>query len=667
MIKTVGVVGAGTMGSALAQKFAQEGFSVIMADKEQQFVERGYSNIKNVLSEAIGKKIFSETQAEQILSRLKTTVDLKDLAQCDLVLEAVFENLEVKRELFRNLSSVVRDDCILATNTSSFSIKEIAGAVKNPERFIGMHYFYHAAKNRLVEIIPFEKTSEDTYKKMKVFSVLSGKDAITTKDTYGFAVNRFFVPWLNESVRLLEDGIGKIEDIDSICMKLFGIGMGPFALMNATGVPIAYHAQKTLERFGSFYEVAPLLKSQAESGKPWDIGDMADVKVNPDNEKEISERMLGVVFYVVSQILDEQVCNASELNRGARIGLAWRKGPVDLMNIYKEDEVRRLVNMISDKYNSSKPKSIGKASWKMEYVTINKVGKNAVITMARPEDMNALNEEVVRQLNEKFDEADSDNKIETIFITGQGKAFVAGADIKFFIKNMKAETYENIVGFTKFGHEVYDKIDNSKKKIVMILNGITLGGGLELALCADVLLATPKATLAFPETGIGIYPGLGGTQRTVRKVGKGMAKYLIYTGKTFSAKEAEQAGLVDAVIQPSEVYDILEGRKEIPQAKGSVIIFGPEHTSIAEFFEKNTLNQIIEGKYSTGNLPEESALKIVKTIKFKAPIALQKSEKLIDEAKGCDSELDELVNIFSTSDAMLGLSNIGQKVHYEGK
>ena len=120
----------------------------------------------------------------------------------------------------------------------------------NPERFIGLHFFYHAAKNRLVEIIPGEKTTSETLQAARLFSVLAGKDAIDCTDTYGFAVNRFFVPWLNESVKLLQEGIATKSEIDAVCMKVFGIGMGPFALMNATGVPIAYHAEKTLEVFG---------------------------------------------------------------------------------------------------------------------------------------------------------------------------------------------------------------------------------------------------------------------------------------------------------------------------------------------------------------------------------------------------------------------------------
>ena len=218
-IKTVGVAGAGTMGSALAQKFAQEGFSVVLADKEMRFVENGIKRIKETLNEGIERKIFTPEQVNEIISRIYGSDNLNEFKKCELIVEAIFENLDAKTELFQNLDKVVSHDTILATNTSSFSVTELSNSVSNPERFLGMHYFYHAAKNRLVEIIPGEKTSQDTVKAMKNFAVLSGKDAIECRDSYGFVVNRFFVPWLNEAARLLGEGAATAQQIDNICMK----------------------------------------------------------------------------------------------------------------------------------------------------------------------------------------------------------------------------------------------------------------------------------------------------------------------------------------------------------------------------------------------------------------------------------------------------------------
>jgi enoyl-CoA hydratase/3-hydroxyacyl-CoA dehydrogenase len=279
--------------------------------------------------------------------------------------------------------------------------------------------------------------------------------------------------------------------------------------------------------------------------------------------------------------------------------------------------------------------------------------------------MNALNEETMCQLHQKFDEAEKDPDIERIIITGEGKAFVAGADIKFFVDNIKSNSLNNIVSFTAFGQQVYDKIDKCKKDVIAIVNGLTLGGGLELALSCDAILAVPKAVFSFPETGIGIYPGLGGTQRTQKRLGKGLAKYMIYTGDFLNAVQAEKMGLVDSILELEDTHDIIEGLKPIILRPKDNIV-DEKYVSIRNFFEKHTLDEILKD----ANLSDETATeilgKVIGKIRKKAPLALKTAEKLINEERGCESELEELTNIFSTSDALLGLSSIGKSVEFKG-
>jgi enoyl-CoA hydratase / 3-hydroxyacyl-CoA dehydrogenase len=663
-IKVVGVVGAGTMGSGLAQKFSQEGFEVVLADREKQYIDKGMANIKATLDEGVQRRLFSEQQVQSILGSIKGTANIDDLRSCDLIIEAIFENFDAKVELFKTLSSLVNPDTIIATNTSSFSVDDLSASVQKPERFIGLHYFFHPAKNRLVEIIPGNSTADDVVKTMYRFSVMSGKDPIYTADKNGFAINRFFVPWLNESVRLLAEGKATIPQIDAICKKVFGIGMGPFALMNATGVPVAMHAQKTLASFGPFYRVCPLLEEQVATNQNWAVGDVENAEYSDETYKLVSGRMLGCIFFVCAQILTEKVCTATDLNRGAKIGLRWRQGPVDLMKRYGEEAVKQYIDHIISPYEEDRP-PVNSHDWQMAYVTAKKKDNIVVITMSRPEDMNALNEEVMQQLDSKFTEADADGEVDTIFLTGMGKAFVAGADIRFFVKNMKANAVDNILEFTKYGQEVFRKIDESEKKVVAVLNGMALGGGLELALCADQILATPKASVAFPETGIGIYPGLGGTQRASKRVGKGIAKYLILTGKMLSSREALEVGLADAVISIEEMFDILDGQLMVPETGKSQA--SEKWLKIANFYEQNDYKSIISGKYSAGGLDDETMTKLTKIMGFKAPIAMETAEQLIEEARGPESELEYLKMIFSTDDAMLGLTSIGRKVEFEGR
>jgi len=441
--------------------------------------------------------------------------------------------------------------------------------------------------------------------------------------------------------------------------------MGPFALMNATGVPIALHAQKTLEHFGPSYKISNKLAEQVASGNDWDLSGMDQVEISSEKTKVINDRILGCTFFVCSQILAEEVCTAVDLNRGAKIGLRWRKGPVDLLQQLGEEEVQNKVSLYANLYGETIPEGIKSNNWNMEFVTLEVNTNVATITMSRPEDMNALNEEVMSQLDEKFSKAEALSNIDTIILTGSGKAFVAGADIKFFIKNIRSNAIDNILNFSKYGQKVFDKIDKSPKKVVGIINGLALGGGMELALCADILLALPKTKIAFPETGIGIYPGLGGTQRSAWRVGKGLAKYLVLTGQMIGAKQALEIGLVDGIIQPSEVFDLISGEKEIPSKND--IELSEKWKAIATLYSKNNYKSIITGDYTNGGMQPEAIAKLAKTMSFKAPIAMDFSEELIDAAQGPKSELDKIEAIFNSKDALLGLTSIGKRVKYSGE
>ena len=190
----VGVVGAGNMGSGIAQKLAQEGFSVVMVDTKDEFVERGFKNIRATLDEGVKRNIFTPEKVEGILGRIQGTTDLNAVKDCDLVIEAIFEDEKIKGELFAKLDQICDPKTIFATNTSSFYVGNLAKWTKRPDRFVGTHYFFHPAKNRLVEIISHEGTSEETKEKVLQIANLHGKTPIVVKDSPGFSVNRIFIP-----------------------------------------------------------------------------------------------------------------------------------------------------------------------------------------------------------------------------------------------------------------------------------------------------------------------------------------------------------------------------------------------------------------------------------------------------------------------------------------
>jgi len=678
-VKKIGIIGAGNMGSGLTQKMAQEGLSVVMVDTKPECVEKGFDSIRATLREGVEREIFRPQQVDDILGRIQGTTELADTRGCDLVIEAIFENIDVKKDLFSRLEKVSSAETIFATNTSSFAVSELSQATARADRFVGLHFFYHPAKNRLVEIIPGADTSQETVVACKRFSELIGKTDILVKDSAGFAVNRFFVPWLNESTRILEEGLADIPTIEEAAMKSLGIGMGPFELMNVTGVPIAYHAAVTLgNKFGPFYEPAEIFKAQFESGELFSL----EGEVNKEKLAVVSDRLWPVIFYVTAKLLEERVAKMEDIDVGAKVGLRWRKGPFELMNQFGVDRALSLVeDLLKNWPGLEVPKNLRAQGtkgepWDIRYVTYSREGNIGRVTISRPEALNAINPTVVKQLDEALREAESDPATNTIILQATGKAFVAGADIKFFIDCIKENRLEDSYNFTSKGQDILRRIDESEKLVVAKMDGLALGGGLEIALAADVIVATPKAIMGLPETGIGIYPGLGGTQRTSRFIGKELAKYLIFTGRLVSADEALAIGLIDYVFSSAEIEErlrelVAEGNL-VPNKGKRPEELPPDWRRLRELFRDENIESWLSGEYLNREDPLEA--KTAKTIAANAPIALKLANLIIDE--GCDLpmaeatklELDHLNEIFSTADALTGLSNVGKKgIIFEGR
>lgn len=669
-INKIGVIGAGNMGSGIAQKIAQEGVPVVMIDTQETFVQRGLNTIRTILEQGIERNLFTREKVDEILGRIEATTDLSRVADADLVIEAVFEDKKVKSELFKKLDAVCQPKTILATNTSSFYVREFAAQTSRPDRFIGLHYFYHPAKNRLLEVIPHETTSPETIEKSLLAAKLHGKTAILVKDAPGFAVNRFFVPFLNEAVRLFEEGIADIPTIEETCKKAFRIGMGPFELMNVTGIPIAVHAATTLgNELGPFYAPCKTLKAQMEKKENWPLGGTVD----ESKAKAVTDRMYGVCLGVAAALVDEGVASIEDTDRGAKIGLRWALGPFELMNKIGIDETCRVVQAICEKYPDFKMPAIletqkraGKP-FAFRFVDLDVKEGIAWITINRPETMNALNEQVVGQLAERFEEAMKNAQVKAIVFQGAGKAFVAGADIRYFVNKIKAGKIEDIVSFTRKGHELFRRIETAPKPTIALLDGLSLGGGSELALACQAIVATPAGSMAFPETGIGIYPGLGGMLRMARHVGPELAKYYTFTGAGISAADAYAMGIVTRLVEPADVpkaIDELAAQGRLDKYAERTL---PERfQKLAALCSPQAVKDLLSGKVPA-SVDAEAASKLLKTMGYKAPIALRIANEIIDRQvslsmeEAMEVELGRLAEIFSTADALEGLSSAGRK------
>jgi len=270
-IKKVGVVGAGTMGSGIAQVAAQIGCDVVMRDVEERFVEKGLKGINSFLSKSVEKGKLSQEQKEQILGRIKGTTSMADLKDCDFVVEAVIEDMDLKKKVFKELDELLRPEVIIATNTSSMSITEISTATKRPNKVCGMHFFNPVPLMKLVEIIRGYFTSDETIKITTDLAKKMGKITVEVKkDSPGFIVNRIMIPHFIEAIKIVEEGIATIEDVDIAVKNGLNYPMGPFELMDLTGVDIALYVTdyfyKELNK--ELKWVAPnLLKSMVKAGR----------------------------------------------------------------------------------------------------------------------------------------------------------------------------------------------------------------------------------------------------------------------------------------------------------------------------------------------------------------------------------------------------------------
>ncbi|MFO7708749.1 MAG: 3-hydroxyacyl-CoA dehydrogenase NAD-binding domain-containing protein [Desulfobacterales bacterium] len=669
-IRKIGVIGAGNMGSGIVQKIAQEGIPVVMVDLKEEFVQRGMETIRRLLQEGVERKIFKPEQVDQTLARVTGTTDFKAVADADVVIEAVFEDKQVKSDLFKKLDQICSPKTILATNTSSFYVREFAEKTSRPDRFIGLHYFYHPAKNRLLEVIPHGGSSKETVETSLLAAKLHGKTAILVKDAPGFAVNRFFVPFLNEAARMLEEGMADIATIEEAGKRAFKIGMGPFELMNVTGIPIAVHAATTLgNELGPFYAPVRTLKEQMEKKENWKLGGPVDESKLP----AVIDRFQGVCLGVAAALVEEKVATIEDTDRGAKIGLRWIQGPFEIMNRIGIAKTFEIVQAVCRRHPDFKLPAIlekqhrlGKP-FEFNFVDLEVKDGIAFITLNRPEAMNALNETVVAQLDRRFTEAESDGAVKSIVFQGAGKAFVAGADIRYFVEKIKAGRIPDIVAFTRKGHELFLRIEESSKLTVALLDGLSLGGGSELALACQAIVATPAGSMAFPETGIGIFPGLGGMLRAARHVGPELAKYLTFTGAFLSAADAQALGIVTRLVEPAAVEAAIrdlaaQGRPDTYRRRDLPAKFKP----FAELFASGNIAALLAGQAPAGASAEPAA-KVIKTLSYKAPVALRIANEIIDRQAGLamraamEVELGRLAEIFGTADALEGLSTVGRR------
>ncbi|MEF8834649.1 MAG: 3-hydroxybutyryl-CoA dehydrogenase [Candidatus Thermoplasmatota archaeon] len=268
-MKKIGVVGAGTMGQGIAQTAAQSGFEVWIRDIEDELLEGAVDSIKGSLERNVEKERISEKEKNNILGSIHTTLDLEDLEECDVIIEAVIEDVDIKKDVFRKLDEICTPKTILASNTSTIPITELASATERPERFIGMHFFNPVPMMDLVEVIRGLETDDTT--RDIIFSLTQeiGKEPVEVKDSPGFAVNRMLIPMINEAIFTLQEGVASKEDIDKVMKMGANHPMGPLELADMIGLDVVLEIMEVLhEEMGDpKYRPCPLLRKMVRAGR----------------------------------------------------------------------------------------------------------------------------------------------------------------------------------------------------------------------------------------------------------------------------------------------------------------------------------------------------------------------------------------------------------------
>lgn len=361
-ITTLGIVGVGTMGTGIATVAAAHGIEVILSDINGDAVDAGLAGACGFYDRAVGKGRMTAAAAEAAKGRLTGTDGLAALADADLVVEAVFEDVDLKAGLFAALSGILRDDALVATNTSCLTVSDLAAHISNPARFVGLHYFSPAQVNPLVEVVRGAATSPATVDRAQAFCTGTGKQPLLCRDRPGFAVNRFFCPYTNEAVRIADEGLGTLLQIDRVAGTVLQAAAGPFRVMNLIKPRINLHAIRNLATLGSFYQPAAGMVriGDADAAWPLDAPEAADPGPDAGRDAPVADRLRAGTFLPTLQALDEDVAAPADIDRGAGLALKFGIPPCRAMDALGRTDVERLIAPLCERHGLAVPDSLAR-------------------------------------------------------------------------------------------------------------------------------------------------------------------------------------------------------------------------------------------------------------------------------------------------------------------
>ncbi|MFC6717996.1 3-hydroxyacyl-CoA dehydrogenase/enoyl-CoA hydratase family protein [Natrialbaceae archaeon GCM10025810] len=576
-IERVAVLGAGNMGHGITEVTAMAGYDVAMRDIKDEFVEDGYEQIRWSLEKLEEKELIDES-AEEILDRIETTTDLEEaVADADLVIEAAPENLELKHDIFADLEEYCDEDALLATNTSSLPITEIAEVVDAPERVLGLHFFNPPVKMDLVEVIYGEETIDEVAEAGYEWVESIDKTPIyVRKDVRGFVVNTIVGPFGDEPAWMVSEGEATIREADAAMSHERGYPMGPFELADLTGIDVGYHVRKE-----GGTDIPPIVEEKVKAEElgqktgtgyyDYEDGDGADYQ--PDDAGDfdwlrVESRMVNRAAYLVG----EGVATPEEVDTGVQLGLGFPEGICRRGDKLGLDTVLEKLETLHEETGHER---FEPHAYLEELVEEGKTGEDAGegfyeydgddgnldsyhdinveldegvlrVELDRPSRMNALSQDLLNEIDDLFSTVDVD-EVRCATIEGAGdRAFSAGADVSGFSSAKPTDLMDV--------SQAFETVNEFPRPVVARIDGFCLGGGLELALACDLRIATERSSFGAPEINLGLIPGAGGTQRLTRILGETRAKELVFRGEHIDAERAEEWGLINRAV-PREEFD----------------------------------------------------------------------------------------------------------------
>mgnify|MGYP000377404290 FL=1 len=577
-IESVAVLGAGSMGHGIAEVAAIAGYDVVMRDIEEEFVEDGYEQIEWSLGKLAEKGQIDE-DPDDVLARVSTTVDLADAVDdADLVIEAAPEDLELKRNIFAEVDAASGDETIMATNTSSLRVGDIAEATDQPEHVCGMHFFNPPVKMDLVEVASGEETDPAVVDAAVAFVESLDKTPIRVrKDIPQFVVNNVLTPYMGEAGFMLDEGDVEIQDVDAAMVFQRGYPMGPFELNDFGGLDIFYHSREQWddpipESISSRVDAEDLGRKTGKGFYDYDDGEGVNYEPT-DGEGIDTLRIEARMINEAAKLVGDDVADPEDIDIGMRLGGGLPEGTCrtgdklgldtvleKLRDLHERTGAERyepadyLVELVENGHTGEKA---GKGFYDYSdggpyhYISheLTEEGKLHVL-FDREERLNAFSTDMFNEVQRLLETVDDEDVACVVFEGAGDRAFSAGADITGFTvaePTDLASVDETVQTIYEYPRPTVAKID-----------GFCLGAGLEITLACDLRYATEGSRLGSPEIDLGLIPGGGGTQRLVRLVGEPRTKELVYRGMQLSADQAEDWGILNRAVEADEFEETID-------------------------------------------------------------------------------------------------------------